>query len=575
MSMLLAPESSAEPLARQLSGVLALLNSRTLESGDIEAGLREICECANEALLATRTTVWHAGEDGARLYCVYRLVALSGVHSAGGELREAELPKLFEELRENRAVVASKPDDPVLKGLFSNVEGQLGIIIVPVLMQGRWVGAIMVERLSGVEWAQGEVVFCRSLTSMISRSMEATLRTKARSVQAVAERTRLLREMSNRLSVEANLRDQKLNVERELQLGAAIQEGINVSDLKSWNGISFAKSYLPMETISGDYIDIVRRADSVHMLVADVSGHGIPAAFWTMMAKQVFVEAIHRSTDPAMAYESINEVLVQRINTADYLTSAMVKVDSQNTLTYALAGHPEIIHIRASTGEVSALQSAGFVLGVAHPSPVAFGTGSLKLKSGDKVLLYTDGITEQTNETGEQFGSERLLEVVRAHKEQPLQPLLDRILFALAEFMRNADVKDDVSILALELSPHWSKFVVCANGAMRAMKAGRFSEAIAGFESANQMIPTYPEPSLMLAKLHYRTRNFAECERYLEEYRKARPSCVRGIQLATLIYRRNGNQAAIKGLLGKLHMLAGIDPRAAQLAQSLKVGITV
>ncbi|MBL8021673.1 MAG: SpoIIE family protein phosphatase [Leptospirales bacterium] len=570
MSALLATESSAAPLARQLTGVLALLNSRTLESGDIEAGLREICQCANESLLATRTTVWHAGEDGARLYCVYRLVAVSGVNSAGGELREAELPGLFGELRENRPIVITKADDPLLKGLFADVEGNIGILIVPVLMQGRWVGAIMVERLSGAEWAQGEIVFCKSLTSMISRSMEATLRTKARSVQAVAERTRLLREMSNRLSVEANLRDQKLNVERELQLGAAIQEGINVSDLKPWNGISFAKSYLPMETISGDYIDIVRRADSVHMLVADVSGHGIPAAFWTMMAKQVFVEAIHRSTDPANAYESINEVLVQRINTADYLTSAMIKVDSTNTMTYSLAGHPELIHVRASTGEVTALQSAGFVLGVAHPSPVAFGTGTLRLRSGDKVLLYTDGITEQTNESGEQFGSERLMAVVRQYKEQPLQLLLDRILFALAEFMRNADVKDDISLLALELTPNWGRFVTCSNAANRAMKAGNLQEAISGFQEANQLVPTYPEPTLMLAKLYYRTGEYAECERYLELYRKVRPSCLRGISVAILIYRRNGNQAALKGLLAKLQMLAGIDRRAGQLAQSLK-----
>ncbi|MCE9600569.1 MAG: SpoIIE family protein phosphatase [Spirochaetia bacterium] len=560
---------------RYLSGALRLLKSRAVETGDIVTGLREICDSAIHALLAERITIWNAAGNGSRLYCMHRLVAASELHSSGGEMRKDEIPNLCAALESQKIVsVSNIKDSPIFRGFFAGVEQpEVAMLAIPVTLSNRWVGAIIIERLDvNREWSAEEEQFSMGLADVLSRSMEATFRNKVDSIQAVAERARLLQEMSLRASVEADLRSQKLNIERELNLGAAIQEGINVSNLTPWNGISFARSYLPMETISGDYIDLFRRADSLHMVVADVSGHGIPAAFWTMMAKQIFVESIHRSVGPANAFEQINEALVQRIHTSDYLTSAMVRVDTHNDVTYCLAGHPDIVHIDMKSRIASFKTGPGFVLGVAHPAPIPYYTGTFHLSSGDRVLLYTDGITEQTNEKGEQFGADRMLAAVQAHVDQPLQVLLDQIIAAVQEFMGNAVVKDDISILALELSPDWAAFVKIANAGLIAFKAGDFALAESNLTAAHALIPTYPETILALANVTFKIGKKEQAQAYIELYRKIKPSCLRGLSVAGKVYLALKIEKSLDAVISKLELLAALDQRAEQLARRLKNG---
>ncbi|MFO0937199.1 MAG: SpoIIE family protein phosphatase [Gemmataceae bacterium] len=214
--------------------------------------------------------------------------------------------------------------------------------------------------------------------------------------------------------------------------------------------LRWAIRYAPLDQLGGDYYDFAEPArDHIGMLIADASGHSIPAALLAVMASVGFNDVADRFSSPGTVLTHLNRRLVGL--SEERFVSAFYGVFDQNsdTLRYATAGHPPPLHIIAKTGEVKPLSGRGFLLGIMPEEE--FRESEVPLDPGDKLCLYTDGVTESRNEIGELFGQDRLTACLERHATLDANELADRILEDLKAFCGTEPRADDVTLLIMEL----------------------------------------------------------------------------------------------------------------------------
>jgi len=245
------------------------------------------------------------------------------------------------------------------------------------------------------------------------------------------------------------IREQARNDTRQLQQARQIQQHLLPNDVPDVPGLRFAAIYEPTELIGGDLYDFVELADgSIGIFVADVSGHGVPAAMIASMAKLVLSLFGSTTNFPGKMLAALNMSLYGKI-ASNFLTCcyAIVSPDRRR-LTFAGAGHPPLLHVR---NKVPAYHRA-------PGKPVGwfprldFEDRELTLMSGDRVLIYSDGLTEASNGIGEMFDEERLREAVGAGAGHPLGVQLNTIISQVRDFQGCGAFKDDVTFVGIEIT---------------------------------------------------------------------------------------------------------------------------
>lgn len=212
-------------------------------------------------------------------------------------------------------------------------------------------------------------------------------------------------------------RERKLmEVEQELATARRIQNSIIPNAAPELVRVRVAARYQPMTSVAGDFYDFLGISEnSLTILVADVSGHGVPAALVASMLKVCFAAQREHAQDPAAVLAGLNSMLRGSLG-GQYVTAACAAIDlSENKLTYAGAGHPPSLLLRKNSGEVVQLAENGLFLG---PFPQAtYSSISVPFESGDKLLLYTDGIVEATGPDGQEFGRDRVVDLLVETKD--------------------------------------------------------------------------------------------------------------------------------------------------------------
>ena len=358
-----------------------------------------------------------------------------------------------------------------------------------------------------------------------------------------------------------SLKQKEVELQMELDFAAEIQSGIIPSSLPNWNGLRFASFYQPMGKVSGDYLDVFEFNDHIFCLMADVSGHGVPAALITMSAKQAFSTIIDEDLKPAEIFRQVNATLVERIQTSDYLTCFLLKIDKKNNFLYGSAGHPKAIHLDAGRGEVSLLDTEGMFIGSLIEANEYYENGQSKLRSGDRIFLYTDGLIEHKNSRGEEFGLHRLIDLVKIYKNLSLNEAVDTIVSHLKEFMGTAPIRDDISILAIELEPVWSKFIEFYSRGIRSLKTRELESAVNYLKEAYHLIPDYADLRFQLARLHFYLKDFHTSEELIRIHLKNHREDIEAIQLAINIYSKLSRKDEIEHYM---NLLKGLSPEHAK-----------
>jgi len=237
-------------------------------------------------------------------------------------------------------------------------------------------------------------------------------------------------------------------VGRELETARQIQQSILPKRPPAIEGLSIAAHYDSMAEVAGDFYDfVVTPSGQLGVLVADVSGHGVPAAIVASMVKIALSIQEGEITDPGLVLTRMNRALCGRFELA-YVTATFALIDpAARTLTYAAAGHPSPLLVRAM-GRVESLDERGMVLGFLPDASYTSATVR-DLAGGDRIVFYTDGITEASRSDGEFFGDRQFREVLTIGPSQTA----DRFLATLIERARQwtgADFEDDVTVVVVD-----------------------------------------------------------------------------------------------------------------------------
>jgi phosphoserine phosphatase RsbU/P len=200
-------------------------------------------------------------------------------------------------------------------------------------------------------------------------------------------------------------------IDRELDIARRIQSSILPRDMPRVPGLTVAARYRPMTAVAGDFYDFLAvDRERLGVLVADVSGHGVPAALIASMVKVALAAQQARADHPAAVLAGLNDVLCGRLG-GQYVTAAYLFIDGGSGLIrYAAAGHPPMLRSRRRGREVSELEKNGLVLGFVPAAD--YGEVEQSLDAGDRLLLYTDGLVEAPNTSDELFGLERVKSAV-------------------------------------------------------------------------------------------------------------------------------------------------------------------
>jgi len=277
-----------------------------------------------------------------------------------------------------------------------------------------------------------------------------------------------------------------LIISKELEIARQIQSSILPQRVPMVRGLEIAARYLPMSAVAGDFYDFLEIDEKrIGVLIADVTGHGVPAALIASMLKVAFAGQIANAQDPARVLTGLNAALCGKFE-EHFVTAAYVYLDlERNLLRYSGAGHPPVLR-SYNTGVVEArgikvkgveatrvelrdvevsgvnlrlseeLEQNGLMLGL---FPEATYTSlEIAVSSGDRFLLYTDGVSEAKNAGQEEFGSARLRKFLEIHQNSSVDQAGDDLLAEIANWSSISQNSaklvqdDDITLLLLHVS---------------------------------------------------------------------------------------------------------------------------
>jgi serine phosphatase RsbU (regulator of sigma subunit) len=236
-------------------------------------------------------------------------------------------------------------------------------------------------------------------------------------------------------------------IRQELETARKIQLSILPGEPPRIAGLDLAARYVPATEVAGDFYDFLPgEGRRTGILVADVSGHGVPAALVASMLKVAVAAEAPHAASPARVLSEMNQIFHGKLRN-QFITAFCVFADlEEGRITWASAGHPPALLWRRSEGRVEELGAGGPVMGRLRRA--AYTESALPFSPGDRLLLFTDGIPEALSPAGEPFGDERLQELLASHANLSAEGIAAALLARVAEWTgRDAGFEDDLTLV--------------------------------------------------------------------------------------------------------------------------------
>ncbi len=238
-------------------------------------------------------------------------------------------------------------------------------------------------------------------------------------------------------------------LDRDLRMARSVQQGLIPSAIPQPKGVRVAARCLPAESVGGDFYDFIEKENELNLVIGDVSGHGVSSALVMALTGGMINELGRNHTTPGDLLSEVNRHIHHYLaNNINFVTAFYAKFDlGTRTLSFSKAGHLPGLLFKKGAKKAIDLDGEGVLLGVFEDA--CFSTETAELSSGDKVVLYTDGLTELRDQNGEWYGDARLTELILKNQELPAQSLLDTIYADVRKF--SALQKDDQTMVILEV----------------------------------------------------------------------------------------------------------------------------
>jgi len=237
----------------------------------------------------------------------------------------------------------------------------------------------------------------------------------------------------------------------EMEIAGGIQQSFLPERPPKIKGVELAALNLPAREVGGDFYDFIPISkDKWGLVIADVSGKGVPAALFMALSRTLVRANVAGNARPSEAIRRAGNLIAEDDRSSMFVTLFYSVLDSKKkTLTYVNAGHNPPLMFRRDTGDIVLLEAKGIALGVMPNMELE--EKEITLREGDIVVLYTDGVTEAINDKEEQFGQERLISIAEKNRNLPASELVKRIRQEVTEFSQRQPQFDDLTLMILKV----------------------------------------------------------------------------------------------------------------------------
>lgn len=247
---------------------------------------------------------------------------------------------------------------------------------------------------------------------------------------------------------------QLLAIDEEMKSASRIQAAILPPEIPRTRGLRIAVRYLPMAAVAGDFYGFLEAGSNrLGILVADVTGHGVPAALVASMIKVGISAQAANASNPARVISSLNTIFCREVQ-GQLCTACYLFLDAESRKGfYSAAGHPPLLLRRRDEKGVLEFNENGLVLGVRASEEYA--TSRFELRPGDRILMYTDGIIEAAGPSEDLFGTERLKEFLATRAHLGTDPFADALLEEVSLFSggkTRAALTDDLTLVVVDIA---------------------------------------------------------------------------------------------------------------------------
>jgi len=329
----------------------------------------------------------------------------------------------------------------------------------------------------------------------------------------VDERTKQLNDSFEKI------KDRDLEFHRELILARDIQLGILPTTPFFYEGIKIEAYYKSMSEVGGDFFDIFHMSGGyLGVLIADASGHGMPAAFITALAKISFFEAAQKNIFPSEIFKVVNDELFDIIKTDDFLTAFFLVISPNFEVFYGNASHQLAIVLRKKDKSIEQWDTNGLFLGAMDVANEMYEDKNSVLNYGDRILLFTDGIVEARNSQDEIFGNDRLIDLVMKTGDLPLNEAKDIVLSEWQNFIGDTPLIDDITLLFLEIDIEYKDLITFREKGFRFLNEGDLKTAETFFHKSLKIDPNDQKSHLYLGESYLKDKNYHGSIYHLKKY---------------------------------------------------------
>ena len=422
-------------LQQRTTALLSLQDIGQALTGSTELGelVGRVCRYARDVCGADRSILYLLRDDGADA----EVLAVSGWEAS--LLHKHIDARLLAAPSGEPKPTADWP--PGIPPRHADVEGAAlrAGLRVPLFAEGTQVGLMVVHSTRKARFAPGEVALLRTFANGA-----------AVSIQRAALIARLRANIAELEAAQAALVRQK-RMEREMELAHEVQQSVLPRVFPQVPGYRFAACNEPARQVGGDFYDaFTLDTEHIGIVIADVSDKGMPAALYMALTRSLLFAEAHRERSPRQVLLNVNRLLRQ-LGEPDMFVTVFYGVIAlpEGQLTYARAGHDYPILLRG--GSATQLAGSGMVLGMIDFPERMLDEQHLALEPGDRLVMYTDGLTDVLDPSGQRFGPEQLTDLLRAGAHLGADDLCTETFARLMEFKDTADQFDDMTILVVEL----------------------------------------------------------------------------------------------------------------------------
>ena len=239
-------------------------------------------------------------------------------------------------------------------------------------------------------------------------------------------------------------------LQREIQIAAAMQQGILPKQYPDYPGLEVFGTMIPAKVMGGDLFDVFALSETkVGFFIGDVSGKSVPAAFYMAVARTLLRSISENIENPGDCFAKVDALLSGHEIPGTFVTAFLGVLDTRNfDILYANAGHPLPMIVKADGRIVELEDGRGTVLGIGAGLP--YEQARTTLLPGECLVAHTDGVAEAFNVYNEPYGEARLAEVLQANVAAGPEEICGRIVDSVTAFCAGRDQHDDLTVLALK-----------------------------------------------------------------------------------------------------------------------------